>query len=31
MAITGVSNYNNVYESTYASSRKEAAKNGETK
>ena len=26
MAITGVSNYNNVYESTYATSRKEAAK-----
>ncbi len=31
MAITGVSNYNNVYESTYASSRKEAAKKEETK
>lgn len=31
MAITGVSNYNSVYESTYASSRKEAAKKEETK
>ena len=26
MAITGVGNYNSVYESIYASSRKEAAK-----
>lgn len=26
MAITGVSSYNSVYENTYASSRKEAAK-----
>lgn len=31
MAITGVSNYNSVYENTYASSRKEAAKKEETK
>ncbi|MDE5803169.1 MAG: hypothetical protein K2I22_09675 [Lachnospiraceae bacterium] len=31
MAITGVNNYSNVYESTYASSRKEAAKKEETK
>ena len=31
MAITGVSNYNSVFESTYASSRKEAAKKEETK
>ena len=31
MAITGVNNYNNVYENTYASSRKEAAKKEETK
>lgn len=31
MAITGVSNYNSVYESTYASSKKEAAKKEETK
>lgn len=31
MAITGVSNYNSVYESAYASSRKEAAKKEETK
>lgn len=31
MAITGVNNYNSVYESTYTSSRKEAAKKEETK
>ena len=31
MAITGVSNYSSVYENTYASSRKEAAKKEETK
>lgn len=31
MAITGVSNYNSVYESTYASSRREVAKKEETK
>lgn len=31
MAITGVSNYNSVYENIYASSRKEAAKKEETK
>ena len=31
MAITGVNNYNSVYENTYASSRKEAAKKEETK
>jgi hypothetical protein len=31
MAITGVSNYNSVYESTYASSRKEVVKKEETK
>jgi DNA repair exonuclease SbcCD ATPase subunit len=31
MAITGVSNYNSIYENTYASSRKEAAKKEETK
>ena len=31
MAITGVSNYGSVYENTYASSRKEAAKKEETK
>ncbi len=31
MAITGVNNYNSVYENTYASSRKEAAKEEETK
>ena len=31
MAITGVSNYNSVYESTYTLSRKEAAKKEETK
>jgi len=31
MAITGVSNYNNVYENTYASSKKEAAKKEETR
>ena len=31
MAITGVNNYNSVYESAYASSRKEAAKKEETK
>ncbi|MBD5474134.1 MAG: hypothetical protein HDR20_14950 [Lachnospiraceae bacterium] len=31
MAITGVSNYNSVYENTYVSSRKEAAKKAETK
>ncbi|MBD5471302.1 MAG: hypothetical protein HDR19_09460 [Lachnospiraceae bacterium] len=30
MAITGVSNYNSVYENTYATSRKEAAKKEET-
>ena len=30
MAITGVSNYSSVYENTYASSRKEAAKKEET-
>lgn len=29
MAITGVSNYNGVYENTYASSRKEAAQKEE--
>ena len=31
MAITGVGNYSSVYENTYASSRKEAAKKEETK
>lgn len=31
MAITGVSNYNSVYENTYASSRKEAVKKEEAK
>jgi hypothetical protein len=31
MAITGVSNYNSVYENTYASSRKEVVKKEETK
>ena len=31
MAITGVDNYNSVYENTYAASRKEAAKKEETK
>jgi hypothetical protein len=31
MAITGVSNYNSIYENTYASSRKEVAKKEETK
>jgi hypothetical protein len=31
MAITGVNNYNSVYENTYALSRKEAAKKEETK
>lgn len=31
MAITGVNNYNSVYENTYASSRKEVAKKEETK
>ena len=31
MAITGVSNYSSVYENTYVSSRKEAAKKEETK
>lgn len=31
MAIAGVNNYNSVYENTYASSRKEAAKKEETK
>lgn len=31
MAITGVGNYNNIYEETYASSRKEAVKKEETK
>lgn len=31
MAITGVSNYNSVYENTYASSKKEATKKEETK
>lgn len=31
MAITGVNNYNSVYENTYAASRKEAAKKEETK
>ena len=31
MAITGLSNYNNVYESTYTSTRKEAVKKEETK
>lgn len=31
MAITGVSNYNSVYENAYVSSRKEAAKKEETK
>ncbi len=31
MAITGVNNYNSVYENTYASSRKEAVKKEETK
>jgi hypothetical protein len=31
MAITGVSNFNSVYENTYASSRKEVAKKEETK
>ena len=31
MAITGVGNYNSVYESTYAPSRREAAKKEETK
>lgn len=31
MAITGVNNYNSIYENTYASSRKEVAKKEETK
>jgi len=31
MAVTGVNNYNSVYENTYASSRKEAVKKEETK
>ena len=31
MAITGVNNYNSVYESTYALSKKEAANKEETK
>ncbi|MCM1091599.1 MAG: DUF6033 family protein [Muribaculum sp.] len=31
MAITGVNNYNSVYENTYAASKKEAAKKEETK
>ncbi|MBD5529847.1 MAG: hypothetical protein HDR02_15820 [Lachnospiraceae bacterium] len=29
MAVTGVSNYNSVYENTYATSRKEATKKEE--
>lgn len=31
MAVTGVSNYNSIYEDVYASSRKEAVKKEETK